>query len=207
MYRVDDIPKYDNLFIRDGGRVFVVNKHTGEILHNLSVMEYCNLWVNEYLTNVNMRKFYQRGLFNPKSNPDTAQDLKELKKLCSDTSRTGRGDTGYLLDFMLLDSCTISESKMLKVLCDCVEVWNYSVISWEDLKHRMSVGDKQVRRVYTALLEKGLVMELNRKFEAEDKWCYLIKIHPKLFWKGRYSAFIAKVAASYEYGPDIGSTV
>ena len=203
MYRVDDIPKYDNLFIRDGERVFVVNKYTGEILQSLSVLDYCDFWSNEYRTNEVVRKYYEKGLFFPKPTPDTATNIKELKSLCSDSSRTGRGDNGYLLDFMLLDSCTITESKMLKLVCDNVVVWNYSVMPWSQIKKGMNTGDKQTRRVYLSLLSKGLIIELTTKFEDEDGWSHLIKVHPKLFWKGRYSAFMAAVADSYEYGPDL----
>lgn len=203
-YKIHDIPDYPYLFIRDGGFVYLTNKHTGEIERTLTLYEYVNIWTNEYKTNQCFLKHYQSDLFLPKNNPDTATTLKELRSLCSDNTRTGRGDTGYLVDFLTSDKCNVTETKLLTLLSKHVDVWNYSVCTWNDIKDGMSVGEKQLKRVYTSLIDKGLMIELNNKFEAGGKhWCLLIKIHPRLFWKGRYSAFINAVSDHYEYSENI----
>lgn len=200
MYRVDDIPNYDNLFIRDGRRVFVVNKHTGEILHNLSVLEYCDFWVNDYTTNKDMQKFYRRGLFSPKGNPDTAQNIKELRKLCSDTTRHRKGDTGYLLDFLMADACNKTESKLFLHLTKNIIVWNYAVVNYSDLPDVTGVKtSKQLKTIWQNIQEKGLMQVLNENFKVEDGYCILVKVHPKVYWEGRYTAWIAKCKADYEY--------
>lgn len=202
-YKVDDIPNYPYLFIRDGGFVYLTNKHTGEIERKLTINESIEMWVNEYKTNPLFRKYYQSDLFFPKQTPDTATTLKELRSLCSDNTRTGRGDTGYLIDFLTKDMCTVSETKILTLISQYVDVWNYSVISIQDIRNGMSIGDKQVRRVYKSLITKGLITELNSKFDSNGKWCLLVKIHPRLYWKGRWSAFANACNEHYEYSDPI----
>lgn len=198
--KVDDIPNYPNLFIRDGVFVFLTNKHTGEILDKLSIPDAVKLWTHEWNTNYTFRSFYQKGLQYPKDDPDTAKNLKELKKLCSDNTRHRKGDTGFLLDFIMKDSINKTESKVFLHLTKQVVVWNYAITTQEDIKTAAELKtDKQVKAVWTSLQDKGLIVTINSEFDVGDDYKILVKIHPRLYWEGRYSAWLVKCKADYEY--------
>lgn len=199
MFKIEDIPNYDNLFIRDGEWVFVVNKHSGEISHKLSVLEYADFWCKEWKENEALRTHLTKGYFLPKPNPDTAENIQELRMLCSDKSRHRKGDTSFLFDFMLRDECTKAESKLFLYLTRQVEVWNYSIIDYNSLPAIMNLSERQVRNIWKSLQEKGLISVVNTQFSTDEGWGILVKLHPKLYWEGRYSAWAAKCKNNYEY--------
>jgi hypothetical protein len=197
-FRVDDIPKYDNLFIRDGEQVFVVNKHTGEISSTLSIAEYVKTWRTEWENNPTFRAYYQDKLTFP-TDPDKAETLEELRRLCSDKTRLRRGDERFLLDFMLRDLLSTTEMKLFTHLTKCVEVWNYAVVDYSNIPSVLDVSERQVRNLWRGLQEKGMIAILNTQFHTPQGWRYLVKVHPMIFWEGRYSAWAAKCKAEYEY--------
>ncbi|UZS00858.1 hypothetical protein [Pseudomonas phage vB_PsaM_M1] len=199
-YRIDDIPNYPTLFIRDGDFVFVVNKHTGEISNKLTLMQYVDFWREEWEINSNVRDFYTKGLFHPKQDPDTATNLKDLKKLCSDNTRHRKGDTGYLLDFIMLDQCSKTESKVFLHLCKKVIVWSYCTTDMQDLQSVTELkSSKQVKAVWKSLQDKGLLCVVNTDFDVYGEYKILVKLHPRIYWEGRYSAWAVKCKADYEY--------
>lgn len=203
-YRVDDIPNYPTLFIRDGAFIFVVNKHTGEISDNLTLEQYVDFWREEWEINSVFRDYYTQEYFVPKDHPDTAKDLTELYKLCSDKTRHRKGDDGFLLDFLWSDSCTITETKLFKYLCDNVVVWNYSVIDTKDMHTSLGLKSKKnTGRIFKSLQDKGLIKLIDEKFDVKGEWKSLVKLHPKLFWKGRHSAWAVAIGNQYEYGEDV----
>lgn len=203
-YVVDDIPNYPILYIRDGDFVFVTNKHTGEIYQKATIPEYVDLWRHEWDNNPTFKEFYTRGYFVPKQHPDAAKDIVELYKLCSDKTRHRKGDDGFLLDFLWNDSCTLNETKLFKYLCDNVVVWNYSVIDPNDMHIKLELKSKKnTGRIFKALQEKGLIKLLDEKFDVKGEWRSLVKVHPKLFWKGRHSAWAVAIGNQYEYGEDV----
>lgn len=181
-----------------------INPLTGEITQGVSPIEAAELWRRDWETNPSFRALYTSDYIYPKPSPDTAKDIETLRSLCSDKTRTGRGDTGYLLDFMLSDSFSITEGKMLTLICTKGVVWSYCVCTWEDIMSGMGLSKKQTKRVYDSLIEKGMIKELCKKFRTEDSTlALLIKVHPKLYWKGRYSAYIAALQESYEGLDDV----
>lgn len=203
-YRVDDIPNYPTLFIRDGDFVFVVNKHTGEISDKLTLEQYVDFWREEWDNNPVFRNYYTQEYFAPKDHPDAAKDITELYKLCSDKTRHRKGDDGFLLDFLWADSCTITETKLFKYLCDNVAVWNYSVIDTKDMHTSLGLKSKKnTVRIFKSLQDKGLIKLLDEKFDVKGEWKSLVKLHPKLFWKGRHSAWAVAIGNQYEYGEDV----
>jgi hypothetical protein len=203
-YRVDDIPNYPTLFIRDGDFVFVVNKHTGEISDKLTLEQYVDFWREEWDNNPVFRNYYTQEYFAPKDHPDAAKDITELYKLCSDKTRHRKGDDGFLLDFLWADSCTITETKLFKYLCDNVAVWNYSVIDTKDMHTSLGLKSKKnTVRIFKSLQDKGLIKLLDEKFDVKGEWKSLVKLHPKLFWKGRHSAWAVAIGNHYEYGEDV----
>lgn len=201
---VDDIPNYPVLYIRDGDFVFATDKHTGEIYKKLTSWEYVSVWVDEWNNNPIFREYYTRGYSVPKDHPDTAKDIAELLKLCSDKTRHRKGDDGFLLDFLWDDSCTLTETKLFKYLCDNVVVWNYSVIDPSDMHTALGLKSKKnTGRLFKSLQEKGLIKLLDDKFDVKGEWRSLVKVHPKLFWKGRHSAWAVAIGNQYEYGEDV----
>lgn len=206
-YVVDDIPNYPILYIRDGDFVFVTDKHTGEIYKKVTLDEYIEIWDYEWNNNTTFRDFYTQGYSIPKNHPDTAKDLSELHRLCSDKTRHRKGDDGFLLDFLWKDQCTLNETKLFKYLCDNVAVWNYSVIDPNDMHIRLELKSKKnTGRIFKALQEKGLIKLLDEKFDVKGEWKSLVKVHPKLFWKGRHSAWAIAIGNHYEYGEDVELT-
>lgn len=203
-YATHDIPNYPTLFIRDGDFVFAVDKHTGEISKKLTLTEYVECWRLEWDTNPIFKAYYMKGYFTPKADPDTATTLKDLKRMCSDGTRHRKGDTGYLLDFLMTDKCSKTESKLFLYLCKNVVVWNYSVTTIEDIQEYLDLKTlKQTRAVWKALQDKGLIFLLNSDFEVEGKYKLLVKLHPKIYWEGRHSAWATKCKEEYEYGDSV----
>lgn len=201
---VDDVPDYPILYVGDGDFVFVVDKHTGEICKKVTVSEYVDLWRYEWDNNPIFKGYYTKGYYTPKEHPDTAKDIAELLKLCSDKTRHRKGDDGFLLDFLWDDSCTLTETKLFKYLCDNVVVWNYSVINPTDLHTALGLKSrKNTGRLFKSLQEKGLIKLLDDKFDVKGEWRSLVKVHPKLFWKGRHSAWAVAIGNQYEYGEDV----
>lgn len=201
---VDDIPDYPILYIRDGDFVFVTDKHTGEIYSKVGLAEYIEIWIDEWNNNPVFKEYYMKGYSVPKDHPDTAKDIVELYKLCSDKTRHRKGDDGFLLDFLWNDSCTLTETKLFKYLCDNVAVWNYSVIDTTDMHTALGLKSKKnTGRIFKALQEKGLIKLLDEKFDVKGEWRSLVKVHPKLFWKGRHSAWAVAIGNQYEYGEDV----
>lgn len=206
-YVVDDIPNYPILYIRDGDFVFVTDKHTGEIYKKVTLDEYIEIWDYEWNNNTTFRDFYTQGYSIPKNHPDTAKDLSELHKLCSDKTRHRKGDDGFLLDFLWNEDCTLTETKLFKYLCENVIVWNYSVVDQDSFKGALKLKSKKhAGRVFKSLEEKGLIKLLHDRFDLGGTWKSLVKVHPKLYWKGRYSAWAVAIGLSYEYGEDIEIT-
>lgn len=203
-FAIDDIPNYPILYIRDGDFVFVTDKHTGEIYKKVTLAEYVNIWCEEWHSNPVFREYYTKGYFTPKDHPDTAKDIVELYKLCSDKTRHRKGDDGFLLDFLWNDSCTLNETKLFKYLCDNVAVWNYSVIDSNDMHIKLELKSKKnTGRIFKSLQDKGLIKLLDEKFDVKGEWKSLVKVHPKLYWKGRHSAWAIAVGNQYEYGEDV----
>lgn len=203
-FRVDDIPNYPFLFIREGVFVFKTDKHTGEISEVLRLYEYCYQWEILYRYCPAFRDFYAKGLFFPKDNPDTARNTAELLKLCSDKTRHRKGDEGFLLHFLWKDQCTLTETKLFKLLCDLVVVWNYAVLDDLDLHTKLNLKSKKhAGRVFASLEQKGLIKTINSKFDDGGEWKKLVKVHPKLYWKGRHSAWALAIGNTYEYGEDV----
>lgn len=203
-YRIDDIPNYPTLFVRDGTFVFVVNKHTGEISNKLTLPQYVEYWRNEWNTNPLLKNYYQKGLFYPKQDPDTAKNLKDLKKLCSDNTRHRKGDTGYLLDFIMLDQCSKTESKVFLHLCKKVIVWSYCTTNLDEIQAITELKSmKQVKAVWNSLQDKGFLCVVNTDFDLDGQYKTLVKLHPRLYWEGRYSAWAVKCKADYEYEDSI----
>lgn len=201
---VDDIPNYPALYIRDGASIFVVYKHTGEISNKLTVTEYVKLWRHEWDNNHDFKYYYTKDYYVPKAHPDAAKDIAELYKLCSDKTRHRKGDDGFLLDFLWDDSCTLTETKLFKYLCDNVAVWNYSVINPSDMHTAIGLKSKKnTGRIFKSLQEKGLIKLLDEKFDVKGEWRSLVKVHPKLYWKGRHSAWLVAIGSHYEYGEDV----
>jgi hypothetical protein len=199
-YRIDDIPNYPYLFIRDGGFVYLTNKDTGEIIDNLSLTEYVDLWRKEWNINPDFKSYYTKGLFQPKQDPDTATNTTELKRLCSDNTRHRKGDTGFLLDFIMLDQCSKTESKVFLHLCKKVIVWSYSTTDMEEIQSVTELrSTKQVKAVWKSLQDKGLLSVVNTNFLTHGEYKTLVKLHPKIYWEGRYSAWAVKCKADYEY--------
>lgn len=203
-YVIDDIPNYPILYIRDGDFVFVTDKHTGEIYKKVTLWEYADIWLEEWNNNFVFRDFYTKGYSVPKDHPDTAKDIVELYKLCSDKTRHRKGDDGFLLDFLWNDSCTLTETKLFKYLCDNVAVWNYSVIDLNDMHTALGLKSKKnTGRIFKSLQDKGLIKLLDEKFDVKGEWKSLVKVHPKLYWKGRHSAWAVAIGNQYEYGEDV----
>jgi hypothetical protein len=201
---VDDIPNYPILYIRDGGFFFATDKHTGEIYKKLTVWEYVSVWVDEWNNNPIFNEYYTKGYSVPKDHPDTAKNIAELLRLCSDKTRHRKGDDGFLLDFLWDDSCTLTETKLFKYLCDNVVVWNYSVIDPSDMHIALGLKSKKnTGRLFKSLQEKGLIKLLDDKFDVKCEWRSLVKVHPKLYWKGRHSAWAVAIGNHYEYGEDV----
>ena len=203
-YIIDDIPNYPILYIRYGDFVFVTDKHTGEIYNKATLWEYVDIWLDEWNNNFIFRDFYTKGYSVPKDHPDTAKDIVELYKLCSDKTRHRKGDDGFLLDFLWNDSCTLNETKLFKYLCDNVAVWNYSVLDTNDMHIKLELKSKKnTGRIFKSLQDKGLIKLLDEKFDVKGEWRSLVKVHPKLFWKGRHSAWAIAIGNHYEYGEDV----
>lgn len=198
--QVHDIPGYPILYIRSGGVVFVTDKHTGEIYKRIDLSQYCDLWISERDTNPIVAAYYQKEYLRPKSHPDTARDIGELKELCSDKTRHRKGNDGFLLDFMCSDDCSLSETKLFRYLCTQVVVWNYSVIQPKELHNAVGFESKKyVARMFKSLEDKGLVKLINSNFDVKGKLMSLVKVHPKIYWKGRYSAWAVAIGQDYEY--------
>lgn len=198
-YQIHDIPNYPTLFIRDGDFVFVTNKDTGEISIKLSVGDYCTLWCNEFNSNLDVNKFYTKGYVYPKDSPDTARDITTLKALCSDNIKHIKGDQSYFLDFLNSDLVNTTHTKMFMWLCKQVVVWNYSVFYMEELYKNTPRSRKQTKAAFQQLQDKKLVHVITNKFEGKQGWMLLVKVHPKLYWKGRYTAWAVKSGLDYEY--------
>lgn len=204
VFQIDDIPNYPILYIRDGDFVFVTDKNTGEILKKASLQEYVEIWWEEWSNNFTFKDFYTKGYSVPKDHPDTAKDIVELYKLCSDKTRHRKGDDGFLLDFLWKDQCTLNETKLFKYLCDNVAVWNYSVIDPNDMHIKLELKSKKnTGRIFKSLQDKGLIKLLDEKFDVKGEWKSLVKVHPKLYWKGRHSAWAVAIGNQYEYGEDV----
>lgn len=121
-----------------------------------------------------------------------------------DKTRHRKGDDGFLLDFLWNDSCTLNETKLFKYLCDNVAVWNYSVIDTNDMHIKLELKSKKnTGRIFKSLQEKGLIKLLDEKFDVKGEWRSLVKVHPKLYWKGRHSAWAVAIGNHYEYGEDV----
>lgn len=203
-YKIDDIPHYPTLFIRDGDFVFVTNKETGEITNKLTLSEYVDVWREGWNTNPILKSYYTKGLFQPKQDPDTATNTTELKKLCSDNTRHRKGDTGYLLDFLMLDQCSKTESKVFLHLCKKVIVWSYSTTDMDEIQSITELkSNKQVKAVWKSLQDKGLLSVVNTNFHIDGEYKTLVKLHPRIYWEGRYSAWAVKCKADYEYEDSI----
>lgn len=203
-YRIDDVPNYPTLFMRDGDFVFAVDKYTGGISNKLTLTKYVYCWRQEWDNSPVFRSYYTQDYFVPKDHPDTAKDIAELYKLCSDKTRHRKGDDGFLLDFLWADSCTITETKLFKYLCDNVAVWNYSVVDTKDMHTSLGLKSKKnTGRIFKSLQDKGLIKLLDEKFDVKGEWKSLVKLHPKLFWKGRHSAWAVAIGNQYEYGEDV----
>ncbi len=199
-----NIPDYPFLFIREGVFVFKTDKYTGEISEVLCLYEYCYQWMILYRYCPAFRDFYTKGLFFPKDNPDMERNTVELLKLCSDKTRHRKGDEGFLLHFLWKDQCTLTETKLFKLLCDLVVVWNYAVLDDSDLHTKLNLKSKKhAGRVFTSLEQKGLIKTINTKFDDGGDWKKLVKVHPKLYWKGRHSAWALAIGNTYEYGEDV----
>ena len=202
--RIDDIPNYPTLFIRDEDFVFITNKHTGEITEKLTLYDAVQYWIEEWNTNPVFRGYYQRGLHCPKDDPDTANNIKELKKLCSDNSRHRKGDTGFLLDFLMKDDISKTESKVFLYLAKQVFVWNYCAVTMEEIATASELkSSKQVKAVWNSLQDKGLIHVINTDFDVYGEYKILVKLHPRLYWVGRYSAWLVKCKSDYEYEDSI----
>lgn len=198
-FPVCDIPNHPFLFIREGAFVFQTNKETGEISKQLSLPEYADVWRNEWENNPYFRSYYTKGYFIPKESPDTARNIPELKKLCSDNTRHIKGTDAYFLDFILSDQVNTTQSKMFAWMCKHVVVWNYSIFSMEHLFKSTPLTKKQTKAVFAELQDKKLIKVVTDRFEGNVAWSLLVKLHPKLHWKGRYSAWAAHLKLEYEY--------
>lgn len=197
-FPVHDIPDYDYLFIREGDIVFMVNKYTGEIVENLSLAEYCKIWKNEWDTNTKFNSYYIGEYTVPKGDPNTARNMDELKSLCSDKSRRLRGDTGYLLDFMLKDSTNKTEAKLVLWVCQQVEVWNYAIIDVSQVQQVLGLKTaKQARATWKSVIDKGFIEVITDRFESDDGWKSLVRVHPFLYFKGRKSAWLHTCKMDY----------
>lgn len=201
---IHNIPNYPTLYIRDGAFVFMVDKTTGEISNKLSLRQYVEHWRKELETNEHVFKYYMGNYFHPKPSPDTATNIKELHRLCSDRSREKRGTDGFLLDFLWAEKISLTETKLFKYLCDNAIVWNYSALDECQLQEILNLSTKrQARVVYAKLQDKGLVKIVYPDFEIDGEYRHLVKLHPMLFWKGRKSAWKVAIGESYEYGENI----
>lgn len=198
-YPIHDILNYPTLFIRDGDFVFVADKHTGEISQSLHFLEAADYWVGQLKQSLEMQKYYFGNYFSPKDNPDTARTLKELKYLCSDSSRHVKGDSGYFLDFINSDCANPTQSKLFWWMCKKVEVWNYAVFTQEELYSSIPRTKRQIKTVVSELEEKKLIKIVTDRFEHKKDWALLVKVHPKLYWKGRYEAWATRSNLEYEY--------
>lgn len=200
IYKIDDIPNYPYFWIRDDDSIYITDKISGLIEKVISIDNLDVAWHEECANNEVFNDFYRKGYVYPDKDPDTAQNIKELKNYCSDNTRHRKGDTGYLLDFIMDDKCNKTESKIFLHLCKNVIVWNYAITTMDELKSVAELkSDKQLKSVWKSMQEKGLLQVVNTEFEANGTYCMLVKVHPKLYWEGRYSAWLVKCKADYEY--------
>lgn len=204
-FPIDDIPNYPVLFIRDGAFVFVVQKATGEISERLTLSQYVDRHIAELKNNPAYRDFYFGGYFNPKDSPDTARTIKELRQLCSDSTRHVKGYDSYFLDFLTTEQANVTQHKMFTWICKNVVVWNYSVFSIEEVLTSVPRTKRQARTVFQELQDKGLIKVVTDKFEGKKDWRLLVKVHPKLYWKGRYTAWASRAGMDYEYEDPTGT--
>lgn len=198
-FPIHDIPNHPILFIRDGAWVFMVDKETGYIAERLTLSDCVDVWTNEITHNPHFQKYYLGSYRIPKQHPDTARSIQDLKLLCSDSSRHRKGDTEYLLDFLNVGECSATETKVFMHLCKLVIVWNYLPLNKTGMHTAVGLSSKHCKRILESLESKGLIKILSDKFESKDGWCSLVKVHPKLYWKGRYSAWAVCNSLNYEY--------
>lgn len=210
-YVTHDIPGYEYMFLREDaeyehtvvGTIMMFSKITGEVIRHMSVDEYCAYWANEVQTNPKVNAYYKKGYSTPKKSPDTATSMANLLRLCSDKTRHKKGEDSYLLDFIWSKSLSVTETELFRVICDQVVVWNYAVLDETTLPDALGKDTKYTRRLYKALQDKGLIRVLSTKFDDGGQWKSFIKVHPRLYWKGRISAWKAAIGAEYEYEDSI----
>lgn len=206
-YITHDIPGYDYMFIREdtsngdrlAGNVFMFSKTTGEVVQRFTLDEYCKYWINEVNTNSKVGAYYKKGYNSPRKSADTATNLPTLIRLCADKTRHRKGQDAYLLDFIWSKSLTLTETELFRIVCDHVVVWNYSVFDESRLPTLLNKDTKYTRRVYKSLQDKGLIKVLSTKFDNSGSWNSFVKVHPRLYWKGRVSAWAVAVGEAYEY--------
>lgn len=130
----------------------------------------------------------------PKPQPEFLfiRDLAELKKHCSDSSRTLRGDTGYLLDFLFLGLLEDSEMRVMLSICRDTEVHNYSCTTIEIITKRSGVHRKTVLRAIRTLEKKNLLKKIREDFDYEGVTMILFEVSPNVSFKGSYYKHIIK---------------
>jgi hypothetical protein len=210
-YVTHDIQGYDYMYIREDthtedsiiGSVFMFSKTTGEVVQRFTVDEYCLHWKNEVDTNTKVSSFYKKGYNSPRKSADSATNIATLIRLCADKTRHRKGQDAYLLDFIWSKSMTLTETELFKIICEHVVVWNYSVFDESTLSTLLGKDTKYTRRVYKALQDKGLIRVLSTKFDNSGVWNSFVKVHPRLYWKGRVSAWAVAVGEAYEYEDSI----
>ncbi len=160
--------------------VIHVNEETGEVILTQPLDEYISEWRASYVS--------EYPIYS--NNQHTATSTKELKKLCSDSSRNVKGDTGYILDFLMDGDLTKTEAKIILHLCKKIIVWNYATTTLTEIQNIASLSTmKQTKNVWKSLQDKGLLTVVSNSFDDYGYTRILIQIHPKLYWEGRFSAW------------------
>lgn len=197
---LSEINGYTKDVLKDGNQFIVFDTDTGEVIGTFDTNGYVNWWLGEWNSNQVFRDHFTKGYRYPSLNPDDSKNMKELLAACSDKTRHRKGDTGYLLDYLMTGKLSKTESKIFIHLSKKLEVWNYCVTTFEEIKSVSELkSDKQVRTVWKSLQTSGLVTLVNTEFQYNKSYCWLVKLHPKLCWEGRYSAWLASLHADYEY--------
>lgn len=114
------------------------------------------------------------------------KDAESLRKYCSDNSRSPRGDSGYLVDFLCMNLITPAEMKVIDCLCKYNEVHNFCITTNEDVALATNLHIKTVRRTIKLLEDKNLATVITYHFMIEDSITTLYRVHPKIAFKGSY---------------------
>lgn len=166
--------------------VIHVNEETGEVILTQPLDEY----ISEWRESPERKALHASEYPIHSNNQHTATSAKELKKLCSDSSRHVKGDTGYVLDFMMDGSLSKTESRILLHLCKKVIVWNYATTTLTEIQNISCLTTmRQTKNVWKSLCDKGMLTIINESFDDYGHTRILIQIHPKLYWEGRFSAW------------------